>query len=78
MGRVKLGQKAFVTLDAFPKQPFDGEVEQINQKSEFLPRNVQTREERVHQMVGVKVRVHDDQGRIRPGMAADVKLKDTQ
>jgi hypothetical protein len=26
----------------------------------------------------VKVRVHDDQGRIRPGMAADVKLKDTQ
>jgi HlyD family secretion protein len=78
MGRVKLGQKAFVTLDAFPKQPFDGEVEQINQQSEFLPRNVQTREERVHQMVGVKVRVHDDQGRIRPGMAADVKLKDTQ
>jgi len=78
MGRVKLGQKAIVTLDAFPKQPFDGEVEQINQRSEFLPRNVQTREERVHQMVGVKVRVHDDQGRIRPGMAADVKLKDTQ
>jgi multidrug resistance efflux pump len=78
MGRVKLGQKASVTLDAFPKQPFDGEVEQINQQSEFLPRNVQTREERVHQMVGVKVRVHDEQGRIRPGMAADVKLKDTQ
>jgi len=51
MGRVKLGQKASVTLDAFPKQPFDGEVEQINQQSEFLPRNVQTREERVHQMV---------------------------
>ncbi len=78
MGRVKLGQKATVTLDAFAKQPFDGEVEQINQQSEFLPRNVQTREERVHQMVGVKIRVHDDQGRIRPGMAADVKLKDTQ
>jgi multidrug resistance efflux pump len=78
MGRVQLGQKALVTLDAFPKRPFDGEVEQINQQSEFLPRNVQTREERVHQMVGVKVRVHDDQGRIRPGMAADVKLKDAQ
>jgi multidrug resistance efflux pump len=78
MGGVKLGQKTSVTLDAFPKQPFDGEVEQINQQSEFLPRNVQTREERVHQMVGVKIRVHDDQGRIRPGMAADVKLKDNQ
>ena len=78
MGRVKLGQKASVTLDAFPRQAFDGEVEQINQQSEFLPRNVQTREERVHQMVGVKIRVHDDQGRIRPGMAADVQLKDVQ
>jgi multidrug resistance efflux pump len=78
MGRTKLGQKATVTLDAFPKLPFDGEVEQINQQSEFLPRNVQTREERVHQMVGVKIRVHDDQGRIRPGMAADVTLKEIQ
>ena len=78
IGRVRLGQKATVTLDAFPKQPFDGEVEQINQQSEFLPRNVQTREERVHQMVGVKLRVHDDQGRIRPGMAADVQLADVQ
>ncbi len=74
IGRAKLGQRALVTLDAFPKQPFDGEVEQINQQSEFLPRNVQTREERVHQMVGVKIRVHDSEGRIRPGMAADVKL----
>ena len=76
MGQVKVGQKASVTLDAFPNQAFEGEVEQINQQSEFLPRNVQTREERVHQMVGVKIRVHDDQGRIRPGMAADVKLAD--
>lgn len=78
MGRVKLGQKASIALDAFSKQAFDGEVEQINQQSEFLPRNVQTREERVHQMVGVKIRVHDDQGRIRPGMAADVQLKEIQ
>ena len=78
IGRVKLGEKVSVSLDAFPKQPFDGEVEQISQQSEFLPRNVQTREERVHQMVGVKIRVHDDQGRIRPGMAADVQLKEAQ
>ncbi len=78
IGRVKLGQKASVTLDAFLKQPFEGEVVQINQQSEFLPRNVQTREERVHQMIGVKIRVHDDQGRIRPGMAADVTLKEIQ
>jgi HlyD family secretion protein len=78
MGRVKLGQKAAVTMDALPGQTFEGEVDQINQQSEFLPRNVQTREERVHQMVGVKIRMHDSEGKIRSGMAADVKLQGAQ
>ncbi len=75
IGRVKVGQKATVTMDALTGQSFEGEVDQINQQSEFLPRNVQTREERVHQMVGVKIRMHDSEGKIRSGMAADVKLE---
>jgi len=54
---------------------FNGVVEQINQQAEFLPRNVQTREERVHQVFGVKVRINETTGKIRAGMAADVKLK---
>jgi hypothetical protein len=40
-----------------------------------LPRNVQTREERVHQVFGVKVRISDSSDQVRAGMAADVKLK---
>ncbi|PYT79059.1 MAG: hypothetical protein DMG40_18010 [Acidobacteria bacterium] len=75
MGRVKLGQKAEVRVDSFPRMVFDGEVEQINQQAEFLPRNVQTREDRVHQVFGVKIRINDPAGRVLPGMAADVKLK---
>jgi HlyD family secretion protein len=74
-GRIKLGQKAEVRVDSFPDTVFDGEVEQINQQAEFLPRNVQTREERVHQVFGVKIRIHDPAGHVLPGMAADVKLK---
>jgi len=74
-GRIKLGQKAEVRVDSFPNTVFDGEVEQINQQAEFLPRNVQTREERVHQVFGVKIRINDPAGRVLPGMAADVKLK---
>ena len=74
-GRIKVGQKAEVRVDSFPKEVFHGEVEQINQQAEFLPRNVQTREERVHQVFGVKIRIDDWTGRVRPGMAADVKLK---
>jgi multidrug resistance efflux pump len=75
IGRVHLGQKAEVRVDSFPNQVFDGLVEQINQQAEFLPRNVQTREERVHQVFGVKIRINDSSGHILAGMAADVKLK---
>ena len=76
-GRIRLGQKAEVRVDSFPNTVFDGEVEQVNQQAEFLPRNVQTREERVHQVFGVKIRINDPAGRVLPGMAADVKLKAT-
>ncbi|HYL84791.1 MAG TPA: efflux RND transporter periplasmic adaptor subunit [Candidatus Angelobacter sp.] len=75
IGRVQLGQKAEVRVDSFPNQVFSGTVEQINQQAEFLPRNVQTREERVHQVFGVKIRIEDAAGRVLAGMAADVKLK---
>jgi multidrug resistance efflux pump len=74
IGRVHLGQKAEIRVDSFPNQVFSGTVEQINQQAEFLPRNVQTREERVHQVFGVKVRVDDSSHRVLAGMAADVKL----
>jgi multidrug resistance efflux pump len=73
IGRVKLGAKAEVRVDSFPKTVFEGVVEQINQQAEFLPRNVQTREERVHQVIGVKIRINAG-GKVLPGMAADVKL----
>ena len=59
IGHVTLGQKAEVRVDSFANTVFEGVVEQINQQAEFLPRNVQTREERVHQVFGVKVRIDD-------------------
>lgn len=74
-GRLKLGQKAEVRVDSFPNTVFEGVLEQINQQAEFLPRNVQTREERVHQVFGVKIRINDPEGKVLAGMAADVKLK---
>jgi multidrug resistance efflux pump len=74
--RVRVGQKAQITVDTAGRSVFDGEVEQINQQAEFLPRNVQTREERVHQVFGVKIRIDDSSHRVLPGMAADVKILD--
>ena len=74
IGRVHVGQKADIRVDSFPNEVFPGVVEQINQQAEFLPRNVQTVEERVHQVFGVKVRIDDTSHRVRAGMAADVTL----
>jgi len=74
IGRVHLGQKAQIRVDSFPNQVFNGAVEQINQQAEFLPRNVQTVEERAHQVFGVKVRIDDTSHQVRAGMAADVAL----
>jgi len=76
-GLIKVGQKAEIHVDSFPKEVFHGVIEQINQQAEFLPRNVQTREERVHQVFGVKVRIDDPSHRVLAGMAADVRLSAT-
>jgi len=74
IGEVRLGQKADVRLDALPGKTIAATVDQINQKAEFLPRNVQTKEERVHQVFGVKLKIEDPTGSVRAGMAAEVKL----
>jgi ABC exporter DevB family membrane fusion protein len=74
IGRVRLGQDADVRVDAWPDEVFSGRVEQIRQQAEFLPRNVQTREERVHQVIGVKVRVDNRDDRLRAGVSAEVRF----
>jgi len=74
LGRIHLGQKVEVTCDTFPGKRFEGEITYIASSSEFTPRNVQTIDERRHQVFGFKVRVADSQGVFKSGMAADVWL----
>lgn len=74
LGEVRLGQTVEIRVDAFPTRVFHGRVEHIRQRAEFLPRNVQTREERVHQVIGVKVRVEDAHAELRAGTAAEVRF----
>ncbi len=75
IGRVKIGQRAQVSVDSFPGQSFSAVVEQIRQQAEFLPRNVQTQEERVHQVMGVKLRVENRDNLLRAGVTADVHFQ---
>jgi multidrug resistance efflux pump len=69
---VSLGAEATIKVDGLPDQPFVGKVIHIAAISEFTPRNVQSAEERRHQVFGVKVRVDDPKGVLKSGMAAEV------
>lgn len=75
LGRLKHGQAVEVAVDSHPGQRFAGEVVFIASASEYTPRNVQSADERRHQVFAVKVRVSDPDGVFKSGMAAEVKLQ---
>lgn len=72
LGHLHVGDRARVQVDSFPGKTFDGEIEQIARSAEFTPRNVQTQEDRVKQVFGIKVRLPSDNPDLRAGMSADV------
>ena len=74
LGLIKLGQKAEVSVDSFPGKKYQGHVSFISSEAEFTPRNVQTQEERVKLVFGVKVSVININDELKPGMPADVKI----
>jgi HlyD family secretion protein len=73
LGRVRLGQKAVITVDSFPKREFSGKVVEIREQGEYTPRNVQTLKQRMDLVFGVKVAI-DPAPELKPGMAALVRL----
>lgn len=72
LGLIKIDDHVRVRVDSFRGQDFDGTVEQVNRQAEFTPRNVQTVEDRIRQVFGVKIRLPSGEDRLRAGMAADV------
>jgi len=74
LGLVKLGQKAQIFTDTYPGKAYEGRVTYIASEAEFTPKNVQTKEERVKLVFGVKVSVTNVNNELKPGMPADVKI----
>lgn len=73
-GQVKLGDLAELTIDSFPDDAFDAEVLRIADEAEYTPRNVQTQEERQNTVYAVKLAVQNNDGKLKPGMPADVQF----
>lgn len=74
IGRVRLGQPARVYIDSAPRTPIDAEVIRVDPQASFTPENTYFREDRVKQVVGVKLRLRGAVGFAKPGMPADGEI----
>lgn len=74
LGRIKLGQRAGVTVDTYPGRTYRGRVIEIAQQAEFTPKTVQTKQEREKLVFGVKVEVGNPEHDLKPGMPADATI----
>ena len=68
------GAQASIAVDAYPAELFSGTVSFLATEGEFTPRNLQTKEKRVEQVFRCKVSINDASGRLRPGMACDLRF----
>jgi HlyD family secretion protein len=71
IGKVKVGQPARIYLDSDPAKALDAYVERIDPQATFTPENTYFRDDRVKQVVGVKLRLKSGIGFAKPGMPAD-------
>ncbi len=73
-GQINLGDSATLTVDSFPDEVFEAVVTRIADKAEYTPRNVQTKEERQTTVYAVELSLINPNGKLKPGMPADVNF----
>jgi len=74
IGLIKLGQKAQISVDSYKNKTYEGVVSYRSSEAEFTPKTVQTAEERVKLVFGVKIRIKNENDELKPGMPADVRI----
>jgi HlyD family secretion protein len=74
LGRVKLGQKADIYVDAFKDKSFNGNITYISPEAEFTPKNIQTKDERTKLVFAVKIQIPNPNFELKPGMPADAVI----
>ncbi|MBN2544460.1 MAG: efflux RND transporter periplasmic adaptor subunit, partial [Spirochaetes bacterium] len=75
LGKVRLGMEAKIKIDSYPEKTFTGKIVFISPNSEFTPKNIQTKEERVKQVFRIKIEVPNDDMILKPGMPADALIE---
>jgi HlyD family secretion protein len=71
IGRVRTGQTGRVYLDSAPDKAIEAVVIRIDPEASFTPENTYFRDDRVKQVVGIKLQLKGATGFAKPGMPAD-------
>lgn len=74
IGKIRPGQKARVFIDSDPQKPLDAKVVAIDPQASFTPENIYFRNDRVKQVVGIKIAIDNPGGYVKPGMPADAEI----
>jgi HlyD family secretion protein len=75
IGKVKVGQQAEVYLDSNSKEAIPAEVIRIDPHVMFTPENTYFKDDRVKQVMGVKLGLKGAVGLAKPGMPADGRIQ---
>ncbi len=75
-GSIALGQTAQVSVDSLPGEKLTATVTHVADQAEFTPRNVQTAEGRRTTVFAIRLSISQADGKLKPGMPADVKFGD--
>ena len=75
VGKIKVGQKAQVFLDSNPNEPVSAEVIRVDPEVMFTPENTYFKQDRVKQVLGLKLGLRGAYGFAKPGMPADGRIQ---
>lgn len=73
-GRLRVGEPAAISVDAFPGRSFPGTIRQIDESAQFTPKTVHMADERTRLVYGVKIALSNTGGYLKPGMVADARI----
>ena len=72
--RVQVGQAARIYLDSQPDRAIEATVSRIDPDAAFTPENTYYREDRVRQVVGVKLAIKNSDGSAKPGVPGEGEI----
>ncbi len=75
LAKIKIGQKAMVSVGADGEKRIQGKIVSIDSKASFTPQNVYFKNDRLRQSFGLKIALNNADGRAKPGMGAEAEIE---